>query len=350
VNAQQQQETAAGTGGEQRAQMGGAARGVAGTEVFVLRHGERADRAKGRDDGWADDPPLTKEGRKMAKRAGCALRDLAGLPWAPAVYTSPFYRCLQTANEVAAELGLPVRVEPGLSELCCRRIFDQQPRLRGPDESLGSALQRVDVDLTTSPEQHAPPRWPEQERHANARVLQTARGLIARHPGQAVCLVCHSHSLVELTRHLPKAGGGAVGSLSGYCALSHIAPNGRLLLSLDQHYLKDVSITESGRPSADNAAHETEGDSVGQWAEGWRWQLGASERDPVDELLDEELEDVLEQYPVFKRIFNRGTADRQEELRSGWAIRSPEVRCKLREAHANGVFNLPATAEASAAV
>merc|ERR1712007_416044 len=96
-------------------------------ELFVLRHGERADRARGRDDGWVNDVALTKEGRETAKRAGIALRPLATCPWA-FVYSSPFFRCLQTANEVAAELGLLVRVEPGLSELCTAKVFDQAPQ------------------------------------------------------------------------------------------------------------------------------------------------------------------------------------------------------------------------------
>merc|ERR1740121_2022389 len=64
----------------------------AGTELFILRHGERADRARDWSGGWADDAPLTKEGRHVAKQAGAALRELATQPWAPAVYSSPYYR------------------------------------------------------------------------------------------------------------------------------------------------------------------------------------------------------------------------------------------------------------------
>jgi len=238
-------------------------------EVFVLRHGERADRAKCRDGGWSDDPPLTKEGREMAKRAGWALRGLAALPWAPVVYSSPYYRCLQTANEVAAELGAAVRVEPGLSELCCQRIFDQQPRLREPEEAIAAAFQRVELDTSVPPVQPTVPEWPEQARDANSRVLQAATAIASRHPGTAVCLVCHGHSLVEITRTLPRAGGGATASQAGYCALSHIDSGGQLLRSLDLTYSKMDRDALKGRSSG-FTPHCVD-DSIGSWSHGWQW-------------------------------------------------------------------------------
>jgi len=313
-------------------------------EVFIIRHGERADKAKNRDDGWTDDPPLTKEGRQTAKIAGVALRSLACLPWAPAVYTSPYYRCLQTANELAAELGLPVRVEPGLSELCIRRVFDQQPCLRGPDEALASALQRVEVDTSVAPTLSAPPQWPEEARHANQRVLQTARALIARHPGQAVCLICHSHSLVEITRHLPKTGGGAIGSQAGYCAMSHIAMNGQLLCGLDLSYLKHADLSMGAAPDS-ALALET---SAGNWMHGWQWQGldSAHTVDPIDTLLDMELDEVLTLYSSFMRLFSRGTSDKQQEWRVGWASHCPTVRQKLQQARASGLFDVAPASQA----
>mmetsp|Transcript_52051 Transcript_52051/g.167473 ORF Transcript_52051/g.167473 Transcript_52051/m.167473 type:complete len:389 (+) Transcript_52051:971-2137(+) len=327
------------------AQTAAAAEILAGSaEVFIIRHGERADRANNRDDGWIDDPPLTKEGRQTAKSAGAAMRSLASLPWAPAVYSSPYYRCLQTANELAAELGLPVRVEPGLSELCIQRIFDQQPCLRGPDEALASALQRVEVDTSVAPTLSAPPQWPEEARHANVRVLHTARALIARHPGQAVCLICHSHSLVEITRHLPKTGGGAIGSQAGYCAMSHIAMNGQLLRGLDVSYIKHADLSMGAAPGS-ALAPET---SAGNWMHGWQWQSSdsAQTRDPIDALLDMDLDEVLTLYSSFMRLFSHGTSDKQQEWRVGWASRCPTLRKKLQQARASGLFDIEPASKA----
>jgi broad specificity phosphatase PhoE/predicted kinase len=245
-------------------------------ELFILRHGERADRAQDRDGGWPDDPPLTKDGRQAAKQAGAALCGLATVPWAAAVYTSPYFRCLQTANEIAGELGLPVRVEPGLAEFCGDRLFERQPLLRPPEESLGSALIRAEVDLTVAPHRSTPPAWPETHRDANVRVLETARAIAARHPGLAVCLVCHSHSVVELTRHLPSSGGGAAASRSGYCALSHIMCNGALIRCLDQSYLREG---RKGNMGAGSGAVEggQQAAQAGSWADSWDWQAEQSE-------------------------------------------------------------------------
>jgi len=243
-------------------------------EIFILRHGERADRAKCRDGGWSDDPPLTKDGREMAKRAGRALQGLAALPWAPVVYSSPYYRCLQTANEVAAELGAVIRVEPGLSELCCKRIFDQQPRLREPGEAIAAALQRVELDTSVPPVQSAVPEWPEEARDANSRVMQAARSIASRHPGSAVCLICHSHSLVEITRTLPTSGSGATASQAGYCAMSHIDSGGQLLSSLDQTYLKMDRDAVKERIS--RLVPYSAGEPVGDWLQGWQWDASSS--------------------------------------------------------------------------
>lgn len=309
-----------------------------GAEIFIMRHSERADRAKNRDDGWPDDPPLTKEGRELAKRAGAALGGLATLPWAPAIYCSPFYRCLQTANEVAAELGLPVRVEPGLSEICCQRIFEQAPRLRTPIDAVASAFQRIELDTSVAPVKTTIPQWPEPGRCANQRVLETAQNLAVRHPGQAVVLVCHAHSLVELTRNLPKSGGGSTGSHTGYCALTHVIPNGSVVRSADLQYLK--SVEEAAAPtSCPEAMHP--GLPVGEWEHGWHWKGLTEEQSDefVVGLFEIGLDEALIRFPAFKRLFCKGTSANQNAWRQGWESRCPSVQQKLTLAHASGIFD-----------
>lgn len=268
-----------------------------------------------------------------AKRAGAALRTLPSSPWAPAVYTSPYYRCLQTADEIAAELGLNVRIEPGLSEICIERVFDAQPQLRVPDEALASALQRTEVDLTVAPAVANPPTWPEKARASNQRVLQASQSLVARHPGMAVCLVCHCHSLVEITRHLPKFGGGAVASQAGYCAMSHIDASGRLICALDQSYLRHGDLN-SGR--AEPSAFEVE--PAGFWRADWCWQAAAEDYSFVESLLDMDLEQVLSTYPRFNKLFLRGTVENQDAWRCGWKSRCRDLRLRLMQAQAKGLF------------
>ena len=98
--------------------------------VWVMRHGERADVA---DPSWdaataerPHDPPLTELGVRQALATGQDIR--ARSARVDVVYTSPFLRCVQTAAAVAAELGgVPLRVEPGLSELAHAEWFDAPP-------------------------------------------------------------------------------------------------------------------------------------------------------------------------------------------------------------------------------
>lgn len=319
---------------------------TAGTEVLIIRHGERADRARDRDGGWVDDPPLTKDGRETAKRAGLALRSLPELPWA-AVYSSPFYRCLQTANEAAAELGLPVRIEPGLSELCIEKIFEEAPSLRPPAESLQGAMTRAEVDLSCAPHMETLPHWPEEPRGANKRVVESARVLAARHPGQAILIVCHSHSIVELTRHLPKSGGGLASSTAGYCALSHISPGGRLMRCLDLSYLKAANAS----PGGSHVGVACSSDDAGCWEGSWRWVAAETvdfldgavvDKDlsceAVEILLDMGLSLALERFQAFRTLFDRGSASQQAMWQEGWACRGEEVRAKLRKAYDAQLF------------
>jgi len=99
--------------------------------VAIIRHGERKDYVdkswvKGAERPW--DPPLTKLGKLQAAAAGRRLRDEItrdhGVPTATRVYSSPFTRCVQTATEIAKELGVTaIQVEDGLAEELCEKFY-----------------------------------------------------------------------------------------------------------------------------------------------------------------------------------------------------------------------------------
>ncbi|XP_058454139.1 ecdysteroid-phosphate phosphatase-like [Malaya genurostris] len=73
---------------------------------------------------WKRDTPLTNLGRYQAHLTGEAMKD-AGVQ-IDLVYSSPSFRCIQTASSILEGLGLletiPIRVEPGLFEwlMWCR--------------------------------------------------------------------------------------------------------------------------------------------------------------------------------------------------------------------------------------
>jgi 8-oxo-(d)GTP phosphatase len=78
--------------------------------VLLVRHAEAGQR-----ETWPGDDqlrPLTDEGRAQAK----ALRTLLPLFGAARVYSAPPWRCRQSVEGLAADLGVPISTEPRLSE------------------------------------------------------------------------------------------------------------------------------------------------------------------------------------------------------------------------------------------
>ncbi len=80
--------------------------------LFLVRHGETAESARGSYSGRRD-VPLTEHGREQARRAGERLRD-AGVD---AIYSSPLGRAADTAHSIGAATGAPVRVDDRLTEV-----------------------------------------------------------------------------------------------------------------------------------------------------------------------------------------------------------------------------------------
>ena len=112
------------------------------TTILLARHGETDWNRDGRFQGHAD-PPLNGTGRRQAAELGERLAG-GGLT---AVVSSDLRRALETAEIVAARVGLPVTRHKGLREI---------------DVGEFEGLTRAEIDV----------RWPE----ATARFEQTGRG------------------------------------------------------------------------------------------------------------------------------------------------------------------------------
>ena len=82
--------------------------------ITLIRHAERVDEVPGSTwggDRWFD-PPITKKGRKQARLTAQHLLQTMphdALASIDVIYSSPYVRCLQTAGEIAAILGKPVK-------------------------------------------------------------------------------------------------------------------------------------------------------------------------------------------------------------------------------------------------
>jgi broad specificity phosphatase PhoE len=121
---------------------------------------------------------LSPEGRRQAAAAAQAL---AGHP-ITAIYTSPLERARETAELIAAPLGLPVQTSQALIEV--HSPCDGQPI---------EAMLALSWDLYTgSPDGY------EQLADVQARALKLVQHLRQAHPGQQVVAVTHSDLIAVL--------------------------------------------------------------------------------------------------------------------------------------------------------
>jgi probable phosphoglycerate mutase len=86
--------------------------GLGEATVYLVRHGQSSWNVDGRIQGQAVGIELTDRGRTQAAAAARALRDSG----ATRVLSSDLIRAVQTATPIAAALGVPVELEPGLRE------------------------------------------------------------------------------------------------------------------------------------------------------------------------------------------------------------------------------------------
>ncbi|ORX75756.1 phosphoglycerate mutase-like protein [Anaeromyces robustus] len=85
--------------------------------IYITRHGTRQDHLTGvptpSETGFIYDPPLAEEGLFQSQLLADYLKENAHINY---IFSSPFYRTLQTATKVANTLNLKIEVETGLSD------------------------------------------------------------------------------------------------------------------------------------------------------------------------------------------------------------------------------------------
>ncbi|QIP83131.1 hypothetical protein GLX30_02455 [Streptomyces sp. Tu 2975] len=161
------------------------------TTLVLLRHGETSLTPQKRFSGsGGSDPPLSETGRRQA-RATATL--LAARRSVQAIVTSPLRRGRQTAEAVAARLGLDVHVEDALREA----DFGAWEGL-----TFAEVRERYADDLSAwlgSPA--AAPSGGGEPFEAVARRVAAARDvLLERHAGKTVLVVSHVGPLRTLVR------------------------------------------------------------------------------------------------------------------------------------------------------
>ena len=156
------------------------------TTLLLVRHGETDWNRDGRWQGHAD-PSLNDTGRGQAHELARALADEE----IAAVYASDLRRARETAEIVAAALGLPLEIEPRLREVDVggwSGLTIEQIEQRFPE-----TLER----WRASDPEHA---FQEGETYAamGERVLAAVREIVDRHQGERVLIVLHGGPIRSL--------------------------------------------------------------------------------------------------------------------------------------------------------
>ncbi|MGI5468457.1 bifunctional RNase H/acid phosphatase [Streptomyces sp. CA-132043] len=161
------------------------------TTFVLLRHGETPLTPEKRFSGsGGSDPELSAAGRLQAREAAAAL---AVRGTVQAIVSSPLRRCRETAEAIAARLGLDVRIEDGLRETdfgAWEGLTFSEVRERHPAD-LNAWLASDKAEPTGGGESFA----------AVARRVELARDkLRARYAGKTVLLVTHVTPVKTLVR------------------------------------------------------------------------------------------------------------------------------------------------------
>jgi broad specificity phosphatase PhoE len=184
--------------------------------VWIARHGNRLDFVNPEWFNTAErryDPPLSDDGFIQAKQLGERLKTEN----ISHIFASPFLRTIQTANEVAAILDLPIKLEAGLSEWHNPYWMTEKPEIH-PQEFLAREYPRIDWSYTSC----ILPQYPETEGEVNQRTAETARQLVAQY-SEEILLVGHGASVLGGTRGLVKGNPIVNASL---CCLVKVVRNG----------------------------------------------------------------------------------------------------------------------------
>ncbi|MBS4202139.1 histidine phosphatase family protein [Bacillus sp. FJAT-49732] len=184
-------------------------------EVFVLRHGIRLDI----DDKayWRhylkrkDDVPLSNRGIIQAQETGEFLKKEN----IKHIFSSPFFRTLQTAQAVATKLNLPINVEYGFIEMLNPDWFPAYPELLSKEEA-ASIFPSINRDY----ESIVRPEYPETDYEGVVlhRVKKALDEIITTYDG-SILIVGHGASTESAAKALmlPDSWEGFNGKM---CALN----------------------------------------------------------------------------------------------------------------------------------
>ncbi|MDJ0554616.1 MAG: histidine phosphatase family protein [Microcoleaceae cyanobacterium MO_207.B10] len=157
--------------------------------VWIARHGNRIDFVNPEWFNTAErpyDPHLSEDGLIQAKQLA---NRLVGENITQ-IFTSPFLRTVQTANEVAEILDLPLKLDWGLCEWLNPDWMPNMPETLLQD-IMAQNYQRIDLSYTAGT-----PQYPETWEACLKRTGETVQRLATQFPNENILLVGHGASVI----------------------------------------------------------------------------------------------------------------------------------------------------------
>ncbi|KAF8168057.1 histidine phosphatase superfamily [Crassisporium funariophilum] len=197
-------------------------------KIYIARHGFRLNWISTNwqsPTGLPRDPPLTAYGETQALELAEYFQSIPEEERPTAIFSSPYYRCLQTSQPVAKALNIPIYVEHGIAEWYSPVApgTGLHPR-PGPTESLQSFFPEVN---TTWSSLYYPSRKGETIGEVHDRLDTFAKvflpALEHRLPGaqhERLLLVTHAATAIALVRTF--VGDREIPMKAGCCSLSKL--------------------------------------------------------------------------------------------------------------------------------
>ncbi|MEM9953735.1 MAG: histidine phosphatase family protein [Chloroflexota bacterium] len=164
--------------------------------IYLVRHGHRLDED---DKRWYEkvngnkyDSPLSDIGKDQAQKLASRLQS-EPIDW---IFSSPYYRALQTAHPVAEALDLPIYVENGVGEWLGKVMMPQEPTITPP-------FQRRDefpmLEFCHNP--RVIPHYPETASQCFDRLERAITALLNDYEGNLL-IVGHGRTVTGLAHRL----------------------------------------------------------------------------------------------------------------------------------------------------
>ncbi|KAK7694608.1 hypothetical protein QCA50_001794 [Cerrena zonata] len=194
--------------------------------IYIARHGYRLNWVTTTwksVTGLPRDPPLAAFGITQAEELGQYFLSLPPDERPTAIFSSPYYRCLQTSKPVSVTLGVPIYVEHGLSEWYSHVVPGSGLHPRpGSASALKTYFSEIDAETWQSVFYSS--RKGEDVEEVHDRAGQAANALVQvlerKFPNQhkRILFVTHAATAIALAREL--IGNRELSLRVGCCTLS----------------------------------------------------------------------------------------------------------------------------------